>query len=47
MVNGVSMDQEFDKVVNQMGIALVNSVSAREHVMDAEQNIQSIKKSGQ
>ena len=40
------MDQEFDKIVDQMEMAIVNTTAAREHVTDAERGIRCIKDSG-
>ena len=40
------MDQEFDKIVDQMEMAIVNTTAAREHVTDAERGIRCMKDSG-
>ena len=40
------MDQEFDKIVDQMEMVIVNTTAAREHVTDAERGIRCIKDSG-
>ena len=46
MVNLILMDQEFDKIVDRMDMAIVNTTAAREHVTDAERGIRTIKDSG-
>ena len=46
MVNFILMDQEFDKIVDQMEMGIVNTTAAREHVTDAERGIRTIKDSG-
>ena len=43
MVNYILMDQEFDKIVDKMDLAIVNTCGAREHVTDAERGIRTIK----
>ena len=45
MVNYILMDQEFDKIVDKMDLAIVNTCGAREHVTDAERGIRTIKES--
>ena len=43
MVNVILMDQEFEKIVPEMKMALVNTTAAREHVSDIEREIRTIK----
>ena len=43
MVNLVLMDQEFDKIVDRMGVAIVNTCATNEHVTEAERNVRAIK----
>ena len=43
MVNLILMDQEFDKIVDRMDMAIVNTCATNEHVTDAEQNVRTIK----
>ena len=43
MINYILMDQEFDKIVDKMNLAIVNTCGAREHVTDAERGICTIK----
>ena len=37
------MDQEFDKIVDRMDMAIVNTYATNEHVTDAERNVHTIK----
>ena len=43
MVNVILMDQEFEKIVPEMKMALINTTAAREHVSDIEREIRTIK----
>ena len=43
MVNLVLMDQEFDKIVDRMDMAIVNTCATNKHVTDAELNVRTIK----
>ena len=43
MVNIILMDQEFEKVAPDMDLALVNTTAAREHVVEVEREIRTIK----
>ena len=43
MVNLILVDQEFDKIVDRMGMAIVNTCATNEHVTDAERNVCTIK----
>ena len=43
MVNLILMDQEFDKIVERMDMAIINTCATNEHVTDAERNIRTIK----
>ena len=43
MVNLILMDQEFDKIVDRMDMAIVNTCATNEHVTDAERNVRTIK----
>ena len=45
MVNLILMDQEFDKIVDRMDMAIVNTCATNEHVTEAERNIRPIKDS--
>jgi hypothetical protein len=45
IVNLILMDQEFDKIVDRMDMAIVNTCATNEHVTDAERNIRTIKDS--
>ena len=45
MVNLILMDQELDKIVDRMGMAIVNTCATNEHVTDAERNVRTIKDS--
>ena len=46
VVNFILMDQEFDNIVDQMEMAIVNTTAAREHVTDDERGIRYMKDSG-
>ena len=37
------MDQEFDKIVDRMGMTIINTCATNEHVTDAERNVRMIK----
>ena len=45
MVNLILMDQESDKIVDRMSMAIVNTCATNEHVTDAERNVRTIKDS--
>ena len=45
MINFILMDTEFDKIVDRMGMTIVNTCATNEHVTDAERNFRTIKDS--
>ena len=45
MVNLIFVDQEFNKIVDRMGMAIVNTCAMKEHVTDAERNVRTTKDS--
>ena len=45
MVKVILMDMEFEKIVGEIDMAIVNTTAAREHVTDCERGIRTIKES--
>ena len=45
MVKVVLMDMEFEKIIDKIDMAIVNTTAAREHVTDCERGIRTIKES--
>ena len=45
MVKVILMDMEFEKIIDEIDMAIVNTTAAREHVTDCERGIRTIKES--
>ena len=46
VVNAILMDQEFDKIVDQVPLLEVNTTAAREHVGEIERGLRTIQERG-
>ena len=45
MVKVILMDMEFEKIIDEIDMAIVNTTAAREHVTNCERRIRTIKES--
>ena len=45
MVKAILMDMEFEKIIDEINMAIVNTLGAREHITDCERGIWTIKES--